>query len=86
MLFARFYADILKYDPDFFVCHDASAILDSLIYRLGKLDKNSKIRLSRLKLARDATKNNQAQRINSFIAGRLLVDTYFHSKDMVKSI
>jgi hypothetical protein len=68
------------------VCHDASNILDSLICRLGKIDKNSKIKFGRLKTPRDVSKSNQTQRINSFIAGRLLVDTFFHAKDMVKSI
>jgi hypothetical protein len=76
----------MSLDPDFIVCHDSSKILDSLICRLGKIDKNSKTKFSRLKLSRDVSKSNQVQRINNFIAGRLLVDTYFHAKDMVKSI
>lgn len=85
-ILARFEADIRKYDPDFFVCHDASKILDSLICRLNQIDKNAKIKFSRLKTGRSVSKTNQIQRINAFIAGRLLVDTYVHSKDMVKSI
>lgn len=85
-LLSQFEAYILKTDPDFLVCHDSSKILDSLIFRYGKIDKNQRTKLSRLKIARDVSKNNQVQRINSFIAGRLLVDTYIHSKEMVKLI
>ena len=32
------------------------------------------------------SKSNQLQRVNNCIAGRLLVDTYTHSKDMIKSV
>ena len=85
-MLSRFHADINCYDPDFLVCHDASKILDSLIYRLAKLDKNSKIKFGRLRLPRDVSKSNQTQRINMFIAGRLLVETFIHAKDMVKAI
>lgn len=85
-ILARFEADIRKYDPDFFVCHDSSKILDSLICRLNNIDKNCKIKFSRLKIGKSVSKTNQVQRINTFLAGRLLVDTFFHSKDMVKSI
>lgn len=85
-ILARFEADILKYDPDFLICHDVSATLDTLICRLGKIDKSAKIKFGRLKLPRDVSKSNQTQRINTFIAGRLLVDTFFHAKDMVKCI
>ena len=86
-MLARFEADIKKYDPDFLICHDSSKILDTLICRLGKLgDKNTKTKFGRLNLFRDLSKSNQTQRINGFIAGRLLVDTFLHSKDMIKSI
>lgn len=57
-----------------------------LISQFGKLDKNAKIKFGRLRIARDVSKTNQTQRINSFLAGRLLVDTFLHSKEMVKSI
>lgn len=45
-----------------------------------------KIKFGRLRILRDNSKSNQSQRINNFIAGRLLVDTFVHSKDMVKAI
>jgi hypothetical protein len=73
-------ADIIKYDPDFLVCHDVSKILDTLICRQSKLDRNTKSRFGRLKTVAETAKSNQAQRVSSFIAGRLLVDTYTHSK------
>lgn len=85
-MLSRFQADICKFDPDFIVCHDSSTLLDFLICKLAKLDKNAKIKFSRLRLAREPSKINQTQRINSFLAGRLLVDTFLHSKEMVKSI
>jgi hypothetical protein len=49
-------------------------------------DRNTKTKFGRLNFVRDLSKTNQTQRINTFIAGRLLVDTFNHSKEMIKSI
>jgi DNA polymerase elongation subunit (family B) len=87
-MIALFQADIRKYDPDIFVCHDSSKVLDTLCQRLAKIsDKNERPRLGRLVFSSEYNnKSNQQQRINSAIAGRLLVDTFIHSKDMIKSV
>ena len=81
-MIGRFMADIVRLDPDFIVCHDSSKILDTLVCRLPKLsnDKNSRNKFGRLNIFRDLSKNNQYQRLSKFVAGRLLVDTYLHSK------
>ena len=85
-MLSRFEADLKFYDPDFIVCHDSSKILDTLICRIMKL--GSKNKLGRFRIFKDSGKSNQnqSQRINTFIAGRLLVDTFLHAKDMIKSI
>jgi DNA polymerase alpha subunit A len=86
-MIAQFQADLRKYDPDVLVCHDSSRILDTLIQRMAKLsDKQDRPRLGRLVHLHELNKSNQQQRINSTIAGRLLVDTFIHAKDMIKSV
>lgn len=84
-LLGKFVADINYLDPDVFVCHDSSKILDVLIQRMSQLgDKNLKPKLGRLVHYFNASSTNQHQRITSSLAGRLLVDTFVHSKDMIK--
>jgi DNA polymerase elongation subunit (family B) len=86
-MIALFQAEVRKYDPDVLVCHDSSRVLDSLIQRMIKLgDKFDRPHLGRLIYPHEVSKVNQNQRINSTIAGRLLVDTFLHSKDMIKSV
>lgn len=87
-MISRFIADVVRLDPDFIVCHDSSKILDTLVCRLPKIagDRNMKNKFGRLNIIRDLSKINQYQRINKFIAGRLLVDTYLHAKEMIKEI
>lgn len=86
-MLAKFQADLKKYDPDVLVCHDSSKILDTLIQRIIRIgDRNEKPKLGRFVFSHEVSKINQMQRINSSIAGRLLVDTFLHSKDMIKSV
>jgi hypothetical protein len=86
-MIARFLSDVYFYDPDVLACHDSARILDMLIQRLMQLnDKNDKPRIGRLVNYQNISSTNQMSRINSTIAGRLLVDTFVHSKDMIKSI
>lgn len=48
-MIALFEAEIRKYDPDVFVCHDSSRIIDTLIQRMAKLgDKQDRPKLGRL--------------------------------------
>lgn len=84
---AQFQADLRRYDPDVLVCHDSSRVLDALIQRIARIgDRQDRPRLGRLVHLYDLNKSNQTQRINSTIAGRLLVDTFLHAKDMIKSV
>lgn len=86
-MIAQFQADLRRYDPDVLVCHDSSRILDALIQRMARLgEKQDRPRLGRLVHLFELNKSNQNQRINSAIAGRLLVDTFLHAKDMIKSV
>ena len=86
-MIALFQAELRKYDPDVIVCHDSSKIIDTLIQRLAKIsERHDKPKLGRFIFANEFSKNNQYQRINTALAGRLLVDTYIHSKDMIKSV
>lgn len=86
-MIAKFLADVYFYDPDVIACHDSARILDVLIQRMMQInDKNDKPRIGRLVNAQNINTNNQHSRISSTIAGRLLVDTFVHSKDMIKSI
>jgi DNA polymerase elongation subunit (family B) len=86
-MIALFQAELRKYDPDVIVCHDSSKILDTLVQRLSKIsDKFDKPKLGRFVYSHEFSKSNQYQRINTAIAGRLLVDTFIHSKDMIKSV
>ena len=78
-MLSRFEADIKFLDPDFIVCHDSSKILDTLICRILRLG-NNKTKFGRINFFKDSSRTNQTQRINTFIAGRLLVDTYSHAK------
>ena len=80
VMLSRFEADLKFYDPDFIICHDSSKILDTLICRILRLGTKNKTKIGRLNLFKDPSKTNQTQRINSFIAGRLLVDTFIHAK------
>ena len=86
-MLALFQAEVRKYDPDVLVCHDSSKVLDTLIQRIAKLgDKQDRPKLGRLIHYHELNKSNQQQRINNAIAGRLLVDTFVHAKDMIKSV
>ena len=86
-MFGKFVADLNRLDPDVIVCHDASKIIDSLIQRMAQLgDKNLRPKLGRLNHAFNLSSSNQQQRITSAVAGRLIVDTFIHSKDMIKSV
>ena len=86
-MIALFQAELRRYDPDVLVCHDSSKILDTLIQRISRLgDKQDRPRLGRLVHLHELNKSNQQQRINSTIAGRLLVDTFTHARDMIKSV
>jgi DNA polymerase alpha subunit A len=50
-------------------------------------DKNVKAKLGRLVHSMyTGASSNQQQRLSASLAGRLLVDTFIHSKDMIKSI
>jgi hypothetical protein len=81
-----FASDLIKLDPDVIVCHDASKILDTLIQRTIQLtSKQYRPKLGRL-IHYLESMNNQHSRISTSIAGRLLVDTYLHSKDMIRSV
>ncbi len=86
-MFALFQAELRRLDPDLIVCHDSAKILDTLIQRMARIgDKVEKPRLGRLVFAHELSKSNQNQRIGSTVAGRLVCDTYLHSKDMIKSV
>ena len=86
-MFAQFQAEIRRLDPDVIVCHDSAKIIDTLIQRMARIgDKHERPRLGRLVLAHEISKSNQNQRIGSTLAGRLLCDTFMHSRDMIKSV
>jgi hypothetical protein len=57
-----------------------------IITRIIKNCSKELFRLGRLSLGREIHKTNQKQKINMAISGRLLVDTYSHAKDMIKSV
>jgi hypothetical protein len=57
-----------------------------IISRVSRLCNKDLFRLGRLSLGRDIIKSRQKQKINMAISGRLLVDTYAHAKDMIKSV
>lgn len=84
----KFKTDLNRLDPDVIVCHDSSRILDTLIQRMSQLgDKNVKAKLGRLvHNSYSGATSNQHQRLSSSLAGRLIVDTFIHSKDMIKSV
>lgn len=52
--------------------------------RIG--DKQEKPKLGRLIYSHQLSSINQNQRIGSTVAGRLVCDTFLHSKDMIKSV
>ena len=87
-MISKFKAELNRLDPDVIVCHDSSRILDTLIQRLTQLgDKNVRPKLGRLvHHSYSGTTSNQQQRLTAALAGRLLVDTFIHSKDMIKSV
>ena len=87
-MLGKLQAKIQELDPDVIVCHDTSRVLDLLIQRMIRLCQrmSEKPRLGRLMFHHEYSKHNQLQRINNAIAGRLLVDTYTHSKEMIKSV
>ena len=61
--------------------------MDVLIQRLIRIsEKTSKPKLGRLVHFQGVNNHNQNLRLSSAMAGRLLVDTFLHSKDMIKSI
>ena len=75
------------YDPDILVCHDATMVLDTIITRIETLNMKEKTRLSRLGANRQiSSPGNLRQKLMLMLAGRLLVDTYFHAKDLVRSV
>lgn len=84
-LLSHFMADINALDPDFLVCHDAANLLDALISRLERLKNNQVGKLGRLVKARQLPKSMH-QRLGAAISGRLLVDTFLHSKDMMRLV
>ena len=86
-MIGKFMADLNALDPDVIVCHDASKVLDLLIQRMTVMgDKHLKPKLGRLVHHYNVHSSNQNQRITAALAGRLIVDTFIHSKDMIKSI
>ena len=87
-MFAAFYNEIKRLDPDVIVCHDSAKIIDTLVQRMNKVvQKNSeRPKLGRLNYSHEFSKSNQTQRIVSSLAGRLLCDTFLHSRDMIKSV
>lgn len=87
-MISKFKAELNRLDPDVIVCHDSSRIIDTLIQRMTQLgDKNVKAKLGRLVHSMyTGASSNQQQRLSASLAGRLLVDTFIHSKDMIKSV
>ena len=88
-MLALFQSKVKQLDPDVVVCHDTSRVLDLLIQRMGRLSHNKaseRVRLGRLLFSHDISRSNQLQRVNNSIAGRLLVDTYAHAKELIKSV
>jgi DNA polymerase elongation subunit (family B) len=84
-LLSRFVAEVNALDPDFLVCHDACNALDALISRLEKLKNNQVGKLGRLVKAKQLPRNMN-QKIHAVISGRLLIDTFVHAKDMMRSV
>lgn len=88
-MIGKFQTDLNRLDPDVIVCHDSSKILDTLVQRMSQLgDKNVKPKLGRLFQVSQSYggASNQHQRLSAALAGRLVVDTFIHSKDMIKSV
>ena len=85
-MFGLFQAEVRRLDPDVLICHDSAKIIDTLIQRMAKLGKYEKPRLGRLVYAHHLNMSNQSQRISSTVAGRLVCDTFQHSKDMIRSV
>lgn len=85
-MFAQFQADIRKLDPDILVCHDSAKILDTLIQRMARIENKERPRLGRLIFSHNYNAHSQIQRISSTVAGRLVCDTFQHSKDMIRSV
>ena len=85
-MFAQFQAELRRLDPDVLVCHDSAKIIDTLIQRMARLGKQEKPRLGRLIYPHQLNMSNQTQRISSTVAGRLVCDTFQHSRDMIRSV
>ena len=86
-MFGLFQAEVMRLDPDVLVCHDSAKVLDTLIQRMAKIgDKHDKPRLGRLLHPHVLSGVNQNQRIGVTVAGRLVCDTFVHSKDMIRSV
>lgn len=60
-------------------------MLDALITRLEKHKNNQVGKLGRLIKGR-VLPRNMMQKIHMVLSGRLLVDTFAHSKDMMRSV
>lgn len=84
-LLSRFMAEVNALDPDILACHDACNVLDALITRLERLKNNQVGKLGRLVKVKQLPRNMN-QKINAAISGRLLVDTFLHAKDMMRSV
>lgn len=86
-LISRFLEAIEGFDPDVLACHDATMALDTVISRCDFLNIKEKARLGRLGSSRLIPNiTNMKQRQMLVLAGRLLVDTYIHAKDLLKSV
>lgn len=87
-MFERFAADVKMYDPDLIVCHDAATVIGFLQNRMNYLGRTkAKPKFSRFIGAHEAgEKASSTQKMNSFLAGRLIVDTFNHSKELIKEV
>lgn len=85
----KFASDVKLYDPDFIVCHDAATVVGLLQTRVNQLgkSKSSKPKFNRFIGAHEASdKSSSLQKMNSLFAGRLIVDTFNHSKELIKEV
>ena len=86
-LLSHFFEAIQGFDPDILVCHDATMALDMIVTRADMLNMKEKAKLGRLGSNRIiAQMPNMKQRQMLILAGRLLVDTFLHAKDLLKSV
>lgn len=88
-LMNNFLAKLLRYDPDVIIGHDIFGFgLDVLIARMSVRRSREWSRLGRLVQRRDLTqvvKNNTSSQWfkSEAVAGRLVLDTYLHSKELL---